>query len=137
MLVVNDRIQVPKSEFTFSFARSGGPGGQNVNKLNTKATLQWDVTATCSLPGDVRRRFLACFRRRLTKDGRLLVTSERYRHQERNVQDCLEKLRQMILQVATPPKRRIPTRRPRAANERRLRDKRSLAQKKEMRRPPP
>ena len=90
MLVVNVEIQVPLRELNFSFARSSGPGGQNVNKLNTKATLRWDVQATSCLPEDVKQRFFAQYRRRITKKGQLVLASQRFRDQGRNVADCLE-----------------------------------------------
>jgi len=100
VLTVNPQIDVPHTEFEFSFARSSGPGGQNVNKVNSKAMLRWPVRANLSLPAEVRQRFLARFGSRLTVDGDLLITSQRYRDQGRNVADCLEKLREMLLVVA-------------------------------------
>jgi ribosome-associated protein len=86
------------------------------------------------LPEDVRRRFLARYHRRITVDGDLLVTSQRYRDAGRNANDCLEKLRQMLLQVAQPPKCRKPTRPTRGSVRRRLDDKRRRSQKKGSRR---
>jgi ribosome-associated protein len=124
---------VPYAEVRFTFARSGGPGGQNVNKVESKAILRWDVSKS-SLPGGLRERFRARFRRRITSDGELVLTSQRYRMRERNVADCLARLRDMIAEVATPPKPRRPTRPTRAARERRLREKRALAGRKAERR---
>ncbi|MCA9204259.1 MAG: alternative ribosome rescue aminoacyl-tRNA hydrolase ArfB [Pirellulaceae bacterium] len=134
MLKVNRRIAIPLAEFTYTFARSGGPGGQNVNKVNSKATLRWPITSSPSLPEDVRQRFLATFRTRITQDGDLVLSSQRYRDQGRNVQDCLDKLREMLLSVATPPKIRRETKPTRGSRERRLQEKKSLGQKKERRR---
>ena len=134
MLVVNSRIQIPRAEFEISYARSSGPGGQNVNKVNSKATLRWPLARSPSLPEDVRQRFLARYRRRVTAEGDLVVTSQRYRDAGRNTSDCLEKLRQMLLEVAQPPKRRKPTRPTRGSVRRRLDDKRRLSQKKGSRR---
>lgn len=133
MLVVNDRVKIPLRELDFSFSRSAGPGGQNVNKLNTKALLRWKVTSSPSLPEDVRQRFLQAFRRRVNQQGELLLTSQRFRDAGRNVADCLEKLRNMLLQVAQPPKRRKPTRPTKASRERRLTDKRKRSDKKRSR----
>ncbi len=134
MFVVNSRIQIPLDEFKFSYARSSGPGGQNVNKVNSKAVLRWAVTTSPSLPDDVRFRLLTRVATQLTNDGDWVVSSERYRDQPRNRQDCLEKVRTHILAVATPPKKRRPTRPGRAAKERRLKGKQSQSQKKQQRR---
>lgn len=104
MLVVDSQIQIPLSEVRLRFARSGGPGGQNVNKVNSKVTLHWNVASSSRLPADLRDRFLATYHRRITVDGDVVIQSQRYRDQPRNRADCLEKLRQMILSVRYPPK---------------------------------
>ena len=109
LLVVEPGLRIPLDEFEFSFVRSAGPGGQNVNKVNTKAVLRWPVAASPSLPPAVRGRFLARFGNRLTTAGELIVVSQRYRDQSRNRADCLEKLREMLAAVATPPRRRKKT----------------------------
>jgi ribosome-associated protein len=136
MLVVNDNMSIPISELRFTFARSAGPGGQNVNKVNTKATLRWHVTESPSLPEPVRERFLARYRRRITGEGEVLVTSQRYRDQSRNVADCLSKLQAMLVEVARPPKRRKKTRPTASSRARRLSTKRQRSQTKSLRRPP-
>lgn len=134
MLVVAPHIQIPPSEFEFTYARSSGPGGQNVNKVNSKAVLRWQVTKSPSLPEAVRARFLAKYGSRLTGDGDLLITSERYRDQPRNIDDCLEKLREMLLSVAVAPKKRKKTKPSRASKERRLDSKKRDSTKKRNRR---
>ncbi len=136
MLVVNRRISIPFGEFRFTFARSGGPGGQNVNKVNTKVTLHWPVVSSPSLPEDVRDRFRAKYGQRINKHGELVIYSGRYRDQGRNLTDCLTKLREMLLDVAPAPKKRKPTRPSRGAKERRLREKKARAQTKQSRRKP-
>ncbi len=136
MLSVNDNIVIPLNEFHFSFARSGGPGGQNVNKVNTKVTLRWDVTRSTYIPDDVRERFTARHHRRITNQGEFVIHSQRYRDQGRNVADCLAKLRELLLEVATPPKKRKPTRRSRGSIENRLKEKKRQSQRKQQRKPP-
>jgi ribosome-associated protein len=136
MLVVNSRIRIPPEELEFSYARSSGPGGQNVNKVSSKAQLRWAVTRSPSLPADVRERFVTRYASRLTGDGDLLITSQRSREQSRNAADCQEKLRAMVLEVATPPTRRKRTRPTRASRERRLETKREDSSKKQGRRRP-
>lgn len=136
MLRVNDRISIPYTELNFTFARSGGPGGQNVNKVNSKVTLRWDIVKSPTLPADVLARFRAKYHRRITKDGDLVMTSQRYRDQGRNVADCLEKLRELLLEVAVTPRTRRPTRRTKGSVQRRLNDKRRRSDKKQSRRRP-
>ena len=77
MLVVNSRIRIPPAELEFTYARSSGPGGQNVNKVSSKALLRWNVTGSPSLPADVRERFLKKNTSRLTTEGDILITSQR------------------------------------------------------------
>ena len=136
MLHVNDQIQILDTELQFAFARSGGPGGQNVNKVSSKAIMTCDVTLTPSLPGDVRERFLARYGRRVTKEGMLQITSQRYRDQGRNVDDCRSKLVELILSIAAPPVKRKPSKPSRGAKQRRLNDKHVRSEKKVTRRRP-
>ncbi|MCA9050225.1 MAG: aminoacyl-tRNA hydrolase [Planctomycetaceae bacterium] len=136
MLEVDSQIQIPETEFTFTFARSGGPGGQNVNKVNSKAVMHWDVVHSPSLPEGVRERFLQKYRNRLTKEGLLVLQSQRTRDQTKNVLDCLNRLRELILKVAAPPTQRRPTRPSRGAQQRRIQAKKQVSEKKRSRRPP-
>lgn len=134
MLVIDERIRIPSSELRFQFARSTGPGGQNVNKVSSKARLRWGVGRSRSLPRDVRERFLKRYRRRITRDGELVITSQRYRDQSRNVDDCLEKLREMLSAVAVAPTPRRPTSPGKRAREQRLKEKRTRSEIKRTRR---
>jgi len=134
-LVITPQLRIPWDELHFTYARSGGPGGQNVNKVNSKATLRWNVGASEGLPLHVRDALALRCRRRMTSEGELLVTSQRFRDAGRNAADCLEKLRRILAEVAVPPKVRKPTRPTRASNVHRLEQKRHTRRKKESRRP--
>lgn len=133
MLEVNDKIKIPWAEFTVSFARSSGPGGQNVNKVNSKALIDWSIVNSPSIPEGVRRRFLESFSSRITTDGRVVIASDEHRAQEANLKACYEKLRDMLLAVAVPPKIRRPTKPTRGSKERRLSDKRQNSENKKQR----
>ncbi len=134
MLDITDRIHIPDEEFTWSFVRSGGPGGQNVNKVASKAVLRWNLAASSSLPPDVKTRLCEQQRHRVTTEGDFLITSQRYRDQERNREDCIEKLRAFVLQATIVPKVRKKTKPGRGAKERRLAAKRHRAATKAVRR---
>ena len=134
MLTINSHITIPADELQFTFARSSGPGGQNVNKVASKATLRWDVRGTPSLPEDVKQRFLTTYQSRLTTLGEILIVSQESRDQPRNIEICREKLRQMILAVVRPPKKRRATKPTKGSQTRRLNEKKSRSQVKEGRR---
>ncbi len=133
---MDDRIAIPPRELELSFARSGGPGGQNVNKVSSKVTLRWDVGHSPSLPDDVRARFLQRFANRISADGVLVLQSQRHREQQRNVDDCHARLAAMLREVARPPRERRPTRPTRSSVRRRLEAKRHASRRKRERRPP-
>jgi ribosome-associated protein len=133
---ITDAIQVPDDELHFTFARSGGPGGQNVNKVASKAVLRWDLAANSTLPADVKDRLRGQQRRRLTAEGELIIQGQRFRDQERNKQDCLDRLRDMIRTALHRPRPRKATRPSRASRERRLEAKRQQARRKAHRRKP-
>lgn len=133
MLVVNERIRIPLREMSFTYARGSGPGGQNVNKVNSKVILSWNVTESPSLPGPVRARFLKAFANRINQAGEVVIASDRHRDQGKNQEDCLEKLRAMLEQVAHPPKPRIATKPTRSSRENRLSGKRIRSEVKRQR----
>jgi ribosome-associated protein len=135
-LRINKQITIPKRELRFNFVRSSGPGGQNVNKVASKAVLHWLVADSPSIPDDVRSRFMACHRRRINDRGELVLSSQRYREQAKNLEDCLAKLRVLILAVARAPRPRVKTRPTKASREARLTQKRATAEKKRRRAPP-
>lgn len=133
---INDSIVVPYHELEFAFVASSGPGGQNVNKVATQAQLSWDLEHTEALPEPVLNRLKDQQRGRINKDGALRIDSQRYRDRERNREDCLEKLRKMLVAATISPVRRRKTRVPKAVKEKRLREKRQRAETKQSRRPP-
>ncbi len=135
MLVITSYIQIADWELLFSYARSSGAGGQNVNKVNSKAILHWNPMASPSLPVDVKNRFMQKFGKRLSGDGFLVLQSDSHRDQPRNSADCLEKLRAMILEVAVAPKVRKATKPSRSAKRKRLESKKRHSEKKSNRRP--
>jgi ribosome-associated protein len=136
MLTINAQITIPDSELDWSFVRSGGPGGQNVNKVASKAVLRWNVASTPSLPEDVKTRFLERHRSRITTEGDILVTGQRYRDQEKNREDCLEKLKALVLEALFVPKKRRETKPTRASKRRRVEEKRRRAATRTARRVP-
>jgi ribosome-associated protein len=129
MLFVSPEIQIPDAELEFTFVRSSGPGGQAVNKVNSKAQLRWNFQSS-SLPWPVRQRFLERFAGRLTNSGDLLIASDRFRDRLQNQADCLDKLRGLLLLVARPPKPRKKTKPTRGSRERAKVDKRKHGEKK-------
>ena len=134
MLAISPRVNIPDDELRLTFSRSSGPGGQNVNKVASKATLHWAVQTSPSLPDDVRQRFLEAYTSRITKAGEIVIHSEEYRDQPKNIQACYDKLREMITAVLKPPKKRRATRPTKGSKVRRLNDKKSRSQVKEGRR---
>lgn len=134
-IVFGKGLTLPLAELFWSFCRSSGPGGQNVNKLSTKAVLEWPVASSPSLPDDVRQRFLARYGSRINARGTLVLASQRTRSQQQNRLDLLERLRKMLEAVAAPPPRRHPSKPSRASRARRLAAKRRRAQTKQGRRP--
>lgn len=129
-------VVIPAEALGWQFARSGGPGGQHVNRTSSKAVLRFDVAHTPHLPDDVRRRILGRERSRLTGDGTLVISSQVHRDQSRNVAECLARLSELVQACLTPPKRRRPTRTPRSAVAKRLETKKKRSDTKRLRQRP-
>lgn len=136
MLQVTPTIVIPETEFVWQFARSGGPGGQNVNKVESKAILRWAIAESPSVPPMVKVRLQQAHPSYFTNDGELLLTSQRFRDQPRNKADCLHKLTELLRQAATPPKLRRPTKPSKGSKQRRLTAKKQRSERKATRRTP-
>ncbi len=133
MLRITPTCWLDSSEISFTFVRSPGPGGQNVNKLATAALLRLNIAHSASLPETVRARLLQVLRPRLTQQGDLIIKASRYRTQERNRQDALERLLHLLQHAATPPKPRRKTRPTRSSVQERLTRKKQQGQRKTLR----
>ncbi len=126
-------IKIDPKELRFEFSRSGGPGGQNVNKVETSVQLIFDIAGSTSLPGPVRQRLIRISGRRINKDGCLIISSQRYRSQLKNKQDAIDKLKALIARASEPPKPRKKTTHTKASREKRLAEKKLMAVKKKLR----
>ena len=134
LIPINCHLFLDDGEIEESFVRASGPGGQNVNKVSSAVQLRFDLSGSRPLPEDVRERLARLAGRRLTRDGVIVITAQRYRTQERNRQDALDRLVALVRRAAEPPTPRRPTRPSRAAKERRLQAKARRAAVKQQRR---
>jgi ribosome-associated protein len=137
MIRITDHISIDERELEERFIRASGPGGQNVNKLNTAVQLRFDVRHSPSLRDGVRARLERLAGQRLTNDGVLIITAQRHRTQERNRQDALDRLIELIRRAAVTPKPRRPTKPTKGSRERRLQGKKQRSTIKGLRRDKP
>jgi ribosome-associated protein len=135
MLHITPIIAINESEIELDFVRAAGPGGQHVNKTASAVQLRFDARSSPSLPDDVRARLIRLAGNRVTEDGTLIITARRFRSQERNRQDAVDRLVELIRKAAEEPKLRRKTKPARAAKRRRLNAKRRRSQTKRLRRP--
>lgn len=135
-LVIKEGLVIPEDQLRWTYVRSSGPGGQNVNKVSSKAVLRWQPPPGF-LPPAAWARFQTLAKRFLTAEGELVIASDEYRDQLRNSERSREKLRTLLLTALVPPKRRIATRPTKGSKQRRLNDKRRSSEKKQSRRSSP
>ncbi|WP_372370718.1 alternative ribosome rescue aminoacyl-tRNA hydrolase ArfB [Candidatus Uabimicrobium sp. HlEnr_7] len=132
-IFINSILTIPWKEIEISHSRCGGPGGQNVNKLNTKVQLKWLMSTNIELDEDLRTRLLEKCASYTTKSGDIQVVGTQYRSQKRNLEYCIEHLRNTLLEAFKVQKKRKKKRISRAAKDKILRNKKFKSQKKKMR----
>lgn len=137
MIRIDERISIEERELEERFIRASGPGGQNVNKLASAVQLRFDVRGSPNLPDDVRSRLERMAGRRLTRQGVLVISAQRHRTQERNRQDALDRLIELIRRAAVAPLPRRATKPSAGARERRLQSKKRRGSVKDLRQTKP
>ena len=127
------KLIVPEAEISERFSRSGGKGGQNVNKLSTKAEARWNVDASQEFTPGEKEKIRQFLKNDINEEGDLIVTSREERSQSQNRKRAFEKLNNKVAAALTPEKERIPTKPTRASKERRLEEKKKMGEKKKWR----
>ena len=135
-LAITPRIAIPDDELVEGFMRASGPGGQNVNKVETAVQLRFHVLNSGALSNEVKVRLVRLAGRRMTREGEIVIEAQRFRSRERNREDARARLADLIARAAEPPKPRIKTKVSRAQKKKRVEDKRRRSETKAQRRRP-
>ena len=133
MVGINPQLTIDENELEFSFIRADGPGGQNVNKVASAVQLRFDVEHSDSLPEEVKLRLVKLAGKRVTQDGILIIEAKRYRTQERNREDALERFKTLVQKAVEEPKSRKKTKPTKASQEERLKEKKRRGEIKKAR----
>ena len=137
MITITQNIAIAENDLSWEFIRSSGPGGQNVNKVATAVQLRFDVARAQGLPSYVRSRIMDTAGRRVTADGVLIINARRFRSQERNRADALDRLKEIIIAATHTPRKRIETKPTAASRIRKARSKLHRSRVKGLRRQAP
>jgi ribosome-associated protein len=124
---------IPYHEMEFTFARSRGPGGQNVNKTNSAVILRWNLLSTIAVNEETRQRLIEKLQHRLTKEGDILIRSETQRDQDQNKSECIKKLHEILQRALFVPKKRVATKPSRSSVRKRINTKKINSEKKDLR----
>ena len=133
MIEITEDISIDEQELQWEFVRSSGPGGQNVNKVSTAVQLRFDVKHSHSVPDDIKKRLIRLAGRRMTREGELIIEARQYRYQERNRQDALKRLKELIWKAVRKPKIRHKTKPTLSSRMKRLETKCRQGEKKRLR----